>query len=216
MLSKLCARCITLCIPPSPETLAINRLTTETLACHIAPRFSRAHAAFFPYRNPLITLLVRQMKYHNNEHAAALLGETIAPHIAELLAELQSFVTFSAPLVVPVPLHRSRLRERGFNQSERITRALIAALPNTPLTFAPKVLMRHKHTEQQTHQHSRAARARNLADAFLVPARHVHTVRNADVILLDDVVTTGATLASARTALLAAGARHVERVACCW
>jgi ComF family protein len=215
-LATLFARCIAFCIPPSPEALTVDRITTETLACHVATRARHAHTAFFPYRTPLVTLLVRQMKYHNNSHAATLIGETIAPHIAELLAELQSFVTFSAPLVVPVPLHRARLRERGFNQSERIARALIAALPDTHLTLAPKVLIRHKHTEQQTRQHSRAARARNLADAFSVPARHAHVVRGADIILIDDVVTTGATLNSARTALLTAGARHVEKVACCW
>jgi ComF family protein len=106
---------------------------------------------------------------------------------------------------VPVPLHRERLVERGYNQS-----ALLAARLSQVWggTFAPRVLERTRATEQQAHL-SRDERRDNVENAFAA----VRPVRSGSIVLVDDVVTTGATARACVAALRSAGLRVVQVVA---
>ncbi len=104
--------------------------------------------------------------------------------------------------VVPVPLHRSRLRERGFDQAWELARAVARA---HGLAAQPDALRRQRATTAQTGLDA-AARRRNLRAAFVAES----AVAGLRVALVDDVVTTGATVAAAAGALRAAGARSVE------
>jgi ComF family protein len=103
-------------------------------------------------------------------------------------------------VIVPVPLHADRLRERGYNQSLVLARSWRVIL-NRPV--AHDALVRVKNTASQTGL-SRAERRRNLQDAFA--ARVPANVRGRNVLLVDDVHTTGATLSAAAKALKTAGA----------
>ena len=107
-----------------------------------------------------------------------------------------------ADLVVPVPLHWRRRLDRGFNQAESIARALAAAL-DLPLVSA---LRRHRHTRAQARL-ERGERARNPRGAFALG--DAQRLRGARVLLVDDVVTTAATVEAAARTLKSAG---VERV----
>ncbi|MCX8157099.1 MAG: ComF family protein [Verrucomicrobiae bacterium] len=108
--------------------------------------------------------------------------------------------------IVPVPLHPIKERERGFNQAGRLARLLSQA---TALPLNTRVLQRVKHTVSQTRL-TRAERAANLRGAFAVPAGV--RLAGARLVLVDDVMTTGATLNAAATALRQAGAEAV----CAW
>ncbi len=111
--------------------------------------------------------------------------------------------------VVPVPLHPSRRRERGYNQSERLAR-LVAAWGGCRVRT--RILRRVRATETQTRLGGRR-RGRNLEGAFhAVPAR----TRGLRVLLVDDVCTTGSTLSHCRDALLAAGALRVDALVIAW
>lgn len=134
-----------------------------------------------------------------------------APHLATALGTLL-VETFEAPehpddLILPVPLHPRRLRERGYNQARELARPLARHLRIPVLIDA---VTRTRDTPSQTRL-DRAARHRNLADAFAVT--RPEGLRGRRVVLVDDVVTTGATLASLRDALLSAGARSVRAIA---
>jgi predicted amidophosphoribosyltransferase len=111
----------------------------------------------------------------------------------------------ASPVVVPVPLHLARLVERGYNPPALLARGWCRRLG---LELAPGLLARWRDTPHQSHL-SREERARNVVGAFsAAPAaagRHV--------ILLDDVITTGATLEACRLELYAAGVVHVTVVA---
>ncbi len=163
-----------------------------------------------PFDHAIVRDAIHAAKYHGHARAAALLGAVLAPCVGEELADRRMFGTFETILVVPVPLHRERLRERGYNQAERIARALVAELDDPSLTLAPQVLVRERSTPTQTHRAGRDERRANVRGAFLaLPA----LVAGRDIVLLDDVITTGATLHAAERALTKAGARHVLCVA---
>lgn len=110
--------------------------------------------------------------------------------------------------LVPVPLHRDRLRERGYDQAERAARTPAGILPGCRVR---RLLVRRRRTRQQARL-GRRERQENLDDAF-APAPGVRLEPRERLVLVDDVLTTGATLASAARALVAAGARHVDAAA---
>ena len=109
-------------------------------------------------------------------------------------------------LVVPVPLHWVRLFRRRFNQAALLSRAIAKA---AGLDQCPDALIRKRSTGSQEGK-TRDARFANLVGAFIVPGSREKRVEGRDILLVDDVMTSGATFAAATEALLAAGARSVS------
>lgn len=126
------------------------------------------------------------------------LGEALTPQLSDFIASLH----WPVEIVVPVPLGRKRLVERGYNQVSLIARPLSMAMR---LPYAPDALARHHETRSQVGL-SRSQRQQNVRRAFRARSGRVsgHTV-----LLVDDVATTGSTLSSCAEALYAAGARDV-------
>ena len=109
-------------------------------------------------------------------------------------------------LVVPVPLHWLRLIKRRFNQSALLSRGIALA---TGLEHCPDALVRRRSTGTQDGK-TRDARFANLVGAFAVPKRRESRIEGRAILLVDDVMTSGATFASATDALFSAGARSVS------
>ncbi|SRR5579883_2604670 len=155
-----------------------------------------ASLAAFEYGGPVAEAIVR-LKYGGRPDLARpladLLWRALRPHGARL----------RGVAVVPVPLHPSRLAERGYNQSALIAARLARRLE---ATFLPLALARVRHTPAQATL-DRAARMANLAGAFR--ARQPERVRGARVLVVDDVRTTGATVDACTRSLLQAGAAWV-------
>jgi ComF family protein len=132
--------------------------------------------------------------------------------VAVAMAERMARVAWPADVVeersavVPVPLSAARRRERGFNQTTAIA-AAIAPLWN--LSVWENVLVRTSGTMSQT-QLTPGERKSNVAGAFSVPDKARVVVRGSHIVLLDDVITTGATLHACASALFAAGARTIS------
>ncbi|HET7747559.1 MAG TPA: ComF family protein [Vicinamibacteria bacterium] len=156
-------------------------------------------ASLGPYAGPL-RVLVHELKYRGRRRAAARLAECLLarPSVRGTLQD--------ADVVVPVPLHPRRKRERGFNQSEELARALGRA---GGLAVAPTALVRRTDTVSQSGL-SAAARRRNVAGAFAVRGRA--QVAGRVVVLVDDVYTTGATARACAAALREGGAREIRVV----
>jgi competence protein ComFC len=140
--------------------------------------------------------------------------ERLGRHLGELLAStwdtLPQAREFNSALIVPVPLHPSRRRERGFNQSELLAAGLVRALAKRNAGSAPKIikscLCRKRATTPQTGL-SVSARRQNLRGAFEAPKPE--EVRGRVIVLVDDVMTTGATLSACARTLKRAGAAKV-------
>ncbi len=125
--------------------------------------------------------------------------------VGRVLADILASAAISAPrpdLLAPVPLHRSRLRERGFDQAWELTRALARALE---LPARADALTRIRATSAQTGLDA-AARRRNLRAAFAAGSG----VAGLHIALVDDVVTTGATIGAAARVLRNAGAARID------
>lgn len=139
-------------------------------------------------------------------HAFKYRGERrLAPTLGRAMAERWRRSGRGGELLVPVPVHASRRRERGFDQAEDLASALAEDLG---LPWAPALERRTRTVAQ--HSLGRAERAANLGGAFVVRPRHRGLVLGRWVILVDDVSTTGATLTECAAALRAGGARAVS------
>ncbi|MCC6934411.1 MAG: ComF family protein [Candidatus Yanofskybacteria bacterium] len=155
-----------------------------------------------PLAHPLLAQAVWRLKYRSLTALAGPLACWLADAVAQTPEALQH--TKKNAVVVPVPLHPSRFRERGYNQAELIARAWahITALP-----CDATALTRTRNTGSQVATADRGERLENMRDAFACnkPA----AIRGRAVMLVDDVCTTGATLQACARALRAAGARSV-------
>lgn len=143
--------------------------------------------------NPELAKAVKQLKYK--------FSESLAKHLGKLLA--QDFLREADSVIIPIPLHRKRLRWRGFNQAELLAREVSEQL-GLPLE---DVLTRTKDTSQQA-KLSREERLQNLEQAFALRP-DAPELKGKNVILVDDVASTGTTLVEAAKALRVAGVAQV-------
>ncbi len=185
------------CGLPAPDAAVQGRYddgACESCTGRLLP-FERCVAPLL-YEFP-VTTLVPALKYEDALSHARVLGLLLARHVRRCQGATD------VDRVVPMPLHRARLAERGYNQSYEIARF---AAGDLGLPLAPRALRRVRPTTPQVGL-DRAARHDNVRGAFAADAAHARGLR---IALLDDVVTTASTVEAAARALLDAGARRVD------
>ena len=205
----VCQRCLLAMVPLAAPTceicgerLSANHSASANQICPACqesrPRFIKA-VAYGAYDGGLRDL-IHLLKYEQVAPAASVLGQMLAEAIQKLDPIADSI------LLVPVPLHLSKRRQRGFNQAELIARAAfkITGLPTAKL--ATDVLERTRPTVSQIGL-TRPQRVENMRGAFRV--RHLNKVAGRAVLLIDDVLTTGTTASECARILLKAGAEKV-------
>lgn len=175
---------------------------TEALTLQELEKLSR-YDGTLPYAEKEVRALVWEVKYYAHGSAAQLAGEYLAQL---LLAEAADVV--GTPLLLPMPMHPKRRKERGHNQTEVLCEAALHVISG--FSYSPHILQRIKHTapQQGLERHSRL---KNLQHSMAV-ADHTK-VKGRVCIVVDDVTTTGASFAEAKRALREAGAAEVRCVA---
>lgn len=200
--------------PPRGDEAALRALSDDEFLALMRPRLvpetRPGTAALLPFSEGCVRSAIHEAKYHGSERAFSLLALALAEYLRDSdegrLTSLRQEL-----IIVPVPLGKARLKERGFNQVEEIARHAAAQLGG--VRVESKLLIRTRETLSQVSL-PRQEREENMRGAFSVhPAkleeRSGIELSNATLILLDDVITTGATLQATIDALRAAGAEHV-------
>ena len=182
--------------------------------CLRAPLPFAGASAGFEYGETIAHAVVR-MKHGKRRELARRLARLLVPTLAELLAETRMGLD---DVVVPVPLHNRKLRERGFNQALELARHALIGIARAPRLKPRRGLPRlersllHRTRDTRSLGHaSPAARFAEVADAFVVSESE--RVRYRRVLVVDDVYTTGATFHECSEALLRAGATDVHVLA---
>jgi ComF family protein len=141
-----------------------------------------ASSLLYFQKNGIAQNLIHALKYKNNKAIAALLGALMAKHLQKAKWPLQNTI------LVPVPLTAKRLQQRGYNQSLLIAEAIANELQ---LSISSDIVYRTRNTETQTKK-TRLERLQNMEGAFELA--NASNFENKHVILIDDVITSGATL----------------------
>jgi ComF family protein len=176
---------------------------TKCMLCRKA-RLPFAKAMAYGSYAGSLRVMIHLLKYEAMLPAADSLAGLLAPVVQALAAKCEG-----GALLVPVPLYKNKQRQREFNQSELIARAALKRLPEeirAGLELADSVLVRQRDTRSQTGL-TRHQRRENMRGAFVVS--DASKIVGRDVILVDDVLTTGTTAAECARVLRRAGAKRV-------
>jgi ComF family protein len=182
-----------------PMPFGTGEVMVSAAAVADPPEHDRARAV--ARYDKTVRQLVHDLKFHDRHDVCRLLAGWMLHAGSELLT--------GADLVVPVPLSRRRLLWRRFNQSALLARE-VARRSN--VTFEPMALVRTRATRAQVGL-TRSERRENVRGAFAVPAPFVPVIAGRRIVLVDDVITTGATVRSAAKSLKRAGAAGVDVLA---
>ena len=173
--------------PERDEHRIVRNLRPDDLLLHLCPITRGDIVSLLPFNEPVVRAVVHEAKFQHNEKAWELLGEVLKQYLKHCGKNT---------LLIPIPLSEKRRRARKYNQVEEITKCAHKLLPH--LEISTDTLFRKRDTMPQTTL-SRKDRLKNITGAFGV--RDVASIKNHNVIVIDDVSTTGATLTVAKQAL---------------
>ncbi|MFQ5540898.1 MAG: ComF family protein [Candidatus Paceibacteria bacterium] len=207
---------LNLLFPPHKDVERARCVTEATLIQRFHLSFLPEHRTYtaLSYADADIRALIKANKYHADRHAARLLGAALNEAFMAVLDEHALEGGWERPLLVPMPSAKKRHRERGYNQVERI----VEALPEGTLAafcYAPRALTRDDRQSQA--RVAKARRAENVRGAFSAlnygGRRTSPIIAGAHILLIDDVIESGATMADAMRALREAGAADIVGIA---
>ncbi len=183
-------------LPPDSTTVHLTSSTSHIICGECSknpPSFDRCIAPL-RYQTP-VSGIISGLKFSARLQHAPLLGNLLAQQIRTVGAKLPE-------LIIPVPLHKGRLRQRGFNQALELSRVLSRQLD---IPIDQKSCVRHRPTDTQS-QLEKSERSKNMREAFSV----CRTIKSNHIALVDDVVTTGSTVSEITKLLKQHGVETVD------
>jgi len=158
------------------------------------------------YQDKIISKAVHLYKYRFAEDLSSALGDI-------LLKSIQNSELPLPDMIIPVPLHKRRLRWRGFNQSDLLAKYISERItPGFPIASENNLLERSRFTHPQMEIKNHTIRKRNLENAFKISKDKLELINNKRILLVDDVATTGATIFECAKTLKKSGANEVFAV----
>lgn len=196
-------------LPKDTDVSEIEKLSLEEISEKV-PRAGILEEnkckALFQYKNKIARKAVWEIKYRGNGIIAEKFSKLFYEFILGEISDEMLFSNFTNPILVPIPASKTTLKERGFNQCELISKEMrkIDGEENFEISFG--ALKKIKDTPHQSRSKNRAERLENLKDSFGADAEKV---KGRNIIVIDDVITTGATMREAAKTLRQAGAKKV-------
>jgi len=160
----------------------------------------------FDYSDPKVRTLVWAIKYKGNKVLADAVGSILYERIIGKFGEDSISLDKNSFVLIPIPISKERRNERGFNQSELVCDGIIKNDSEKIFEYLPSVLLRNRNTPPQT-KLKKKDRLKNLEGCFSV--RNPEKISRKNILLIDDVSTTGSTFKEARKTLLSAGAKKI-------
>ncbi len=191
--------------PSPPEIQELESLSTEDFVLKAPPLSTEPYdniKSLFNYHDPLIQKSLWELKYQGNTKIARTFGKLLYERLLDELSDALLFSNFHKPILIPLPLSKKRRKERGWNQSEMLISAIISHDTHSIFSYSFNSLIKQRHTEPQTHM-SRKERLQNLKGCFTI--KNPDTIKHKNIILIDDVTTTGSTISEAIQVLKDAG-----------
>lgn len=192
--------------PPPPNELKLRGVQKARMSHWYQPALINDVTYLCPYKLPEVKSAIAACKFEHNYHASFLLGKIVETHLADLPPK--------PTLIIPIPLSVKRERKRGFNQVTRV----LTYIKNLPYHYkiSTNLLVRQIDTTPQTSL-NRQARLKNLSSAFTIVPKNLWQLEDVTrVILCDDVLTTGATLETARAVLSRHLTPNIELICIAW
>ena len=174
----ICTRCL-LSLPEALTSLYDNNFVERRFFGRVPVEHCTALLLYKRQSNA--QKILHQIKYYGNEELALTMGRQLGLHLAK------SGLFDSVDILIPVPLHRRKERQRGYNQSLRLCEGIAQTFPRPIISGN---LVRKHRTESQTHK-TRIQRLDNMKGVFAVI--EPEALKNKHILLVDDVITTGAT-----------------------
>ncbi|MFH1402175.1 MAG: hypothetical protein ABIG87_00940 [Patescibacteria group bacterium] len=211
---KICGIVLNIIIPLKYSEQRLNKMTAEkflslTEPAEIPP--AKNTIAIVNYRNKFVKEAVWALKFKNNYRVATLFAEIIYDTLIEELADLKLSANFNNPILIAIPMTKRKIKKRGYNQAELIAQKIAQIDGENFFEYRKHILKKIKNTAQQSRVPNKKERLENLKGCFKVI--NPSAIKNRNIILLDDVTTTGATLTEASQTLRLAGARQILCVA---
>ena len=151
-----------------------------------------------------VNKILHHLKYKGFSNLGLFFGEYISENVLENYSDIRKKYN----IICPVPLHKTKLRERGYNQSDFIVRGINKTLK---LDYFPELVIRSRYTKSQT-KLPYPERVSNVKNAFNINPKFANMVKKKHIILVDDVVTSGSTLNEVIKVLKESGATNVFAV----
>lgn len=213
MLKKVMTLFLDFLFPKGDIDVHIERVTKDVLLekLTIQTVLNQEYAtAFFAYKDSDIKNMIWALKYYRKKDIAKMFAEIMYENILEDLSDDMPITNFSDPLLVPIPLSKKRLRERGFNQSELLARGIVELDDSNFFSLDTEALLKVKDEQHQAHTSEKSDRLENIKGSFVV--RVPENIKGRNIIIVDDVITTGATVSEACRVLLDASAKEVRAI----
>lgn len=189
-LVHICTSVLDFIFPPSSDELMVRALTTERVGQLYTPTYRDGVCRLAQFQEARVRALIHEAKFHHNTQAYELLGILMTLYFNDTRRPVDC--------IVPIPLSPARMRARGYNQVHEVLKRTVAPHGTEVRT---DILLRTVHTKPQT-ELKRSERLKNVRGAFGTADKTKSYITGKHIVIVDDVTTTGATLQSAKHALL--------------
>ncbi len=174
---------------------------------HEAPKNNETFIfSLFDYKQNKTKQIIKYLKNNNDLSLKKEIAYMMSEYIIDYISDQQELLYFKNPIIIPVPISNKRLRKRGFNQTHTLAKYLAKKIKGI---YNKNLIEKYKTTKKQALIKNRKERFENVHNIFSISKKKKYIIKNKDVIIVDDLVTTGATIFEIKKVLKKNGARNI-------